>query len=182
MDIDWESNNELLEVFKQSDVDKDGLLNEHELRQMLSDFDIDQQFAPSMLRVFSGTNHKTGVSLQDILDFFNVIMSGNIKHFFKMLFNAIDSNHDGLLESDDLVDFSSLVGDVLPVQAAKSIIDECDNDSDGSINFRNFWKWYKCCEKMAMSSEDDEDILMNMKMNNNTPYLFQKDINAPIHS
>ncbi|OHT10807.1 calmodulin [Tritrichomonas foetus] len=185
MDFDEFQINDLRLVFQQSDIDQNGLLNEEELRIMLSDFDIDESFAPAMFRIFAGSNtdedspttstHEKGVGFDDILKFFRVLMSGDIKNFFRLLFNAIDTDKNGALSAAELIDFSRLVGDPLSCAQAKMIIDQCDQtSSDGSIGFEKFWVLYSSEQVGNTSGYSNYDV--NYSIDDNQDYYYDAEI------
>lgn len=149
MELNEEQTEKLREIFKQNDIDGNGRLSEPELRVLLSEFDIDESFAPALLRIFVGTKKDkensdvaNGVSFENLLEFFKVLISGNIRDFFRMLFNAMDTNNDGGIDVNDLISFSGLVGDKLTDEDANDIIEQCDLNKDGKVQFEDFWKWY----------------------------------------
>ena len=149
MQLNEEQTQKLHNIFKQNDIDKNGKLSEPELRKLLSEFDIDESFAPALLRIFVGTKKdqensdvSSGVSFENLLEFFNVLISGNVESFFRMLFNAMDTNNDGGIDMNDLIFFSGLVGDKLTNEDANDIIEQCDLNNDGKVQFDDFWRWY----------------------------------------
>ena len=147
------SERELLELKKVFGAES---LTEEGLRSLLLDFEMDESFAPAMLRILMDQNSKTeSVEFDSLIKFFKVLTSGNIKEFFKLLFSAIDVNGDGTLGPDDLVQFATLVNDALTRQEALSIVQQCDMNSDGKVGFDDFWKWYKT--EHGIDDTDDED-------------------------
>ena len=154
MEFSAEQIKALRELFEQ-DADGKGRLDMNGLRKLLVDFDIDESFAPAMLRVLSGSDKGNGIQFEDMLKFFEVIMSGNLKGFFRQLFKAIDTNGDGSLCSDDLKAFGELINDPLTQQDADLIRDECDMNGDGKVNFDDFWKWYKTQHGLTEPEPDD---------------------------
>ena len=149
MQLNEEQTEKLHSIFAQNDIDKNGRLSEPELRKFLSEYDIDESFAPALLRIFVGSNKNKnkddvvkGVSFENLLKFFNVLISGSIKDFFQMLFNAMDTNNDGGIDVNDLISFSGLVGDKLTDEDANDIIQQCDVNKNGKVLFEDFWRWY----------------------------------------
>lgn len=143
---------ELRKLFEQNDDDRDGKLNEDELRKLLLDFEIDESFAPAMLRILvrksssSGDGKpeaNAGAEFDDIMNFFQVLLSGDLREFFKQLFTAIDMNGDGELGMEDLQAFARMVNDNLTDQDAQQILEQCDVNGNGKVRFDDFWKWYK---------------------------------------
>ena len=127
MQFNEEQIEKLRGIFAENDIDKNGRLSEPELRKFLSEYDIDESFAPALLRIFVGSDKSkgdvvNGVSFENLLEFFNVLISGNIKDFFRMLFNAMDTNNDGGIDVNDLISFSGLVGDKLTDEDANDNI------------------------------------------------------------
>ena len=144
---------ELRKVFSEIDVDNNGVLDEPELRKLLLEFEIDESFAPPMLRILR-KNHEDGVRFDDLINFFKILMSGDTKKFFKLLFSAIDGDNDQTLGLEDITSFAELVGDKLTEEEVKEIMTQCDYNGDGKVNFSDFWKWYK--QQHGISSEEDE--------------------------
>ena len=57
---------ELKKLFDQNDVDRDGKLNESELRKLLLDFEIDESFAPAMLRILIRKDADSGIFIRHL--------------------------------------------------------------------------------------------------------------------
>lgn len=149
-----EQKESLRALFRDSDVDKNGFLDQDELRKLLLEFEIDSSFAPAMLRILMGNKREGGVKFDDIINFFEIIFSGDLKVFFQLLFQAIDTNGDGRLNADDLVSFGQLVGDSVSETDARDIIEQCGHPQDGTVNFDDFWRWYRV--QHGAGDDDDE--------------------------
>lgn len=160
---------ELKKLFDQNDVDRDGKLNESELRKLLLDFEIDESFAPAMLRILirkdadsgnpAASGHheaNVGAKFEDIMNFFQVLLSGDLREFFKQLFAAIDMNGDGELGMEDLQAFARMVNDNLTDQDAQQIIEQCDVNRNGKVKFDDFWKWYKDLHGLTEETDRQE--------------------------
>ena len=112
--------------------------------------DADESFAPLMLRLFvqrdssrGDQSQEAGIGFDDLNQFFKILMSGDMKLFFNVLFNGIADDCNGQLTADKLVDFSSLVGEPLELDDAIHIIQQCGNRrNEGRIGFDEFWEWY----------------------------------------
>ncbi|KAK8845025.1 Rhomboid- protein 3 [Tritrichomonas musculus] len=156
-EISSEQIDQLMLVFQKFDQSNDGCLDEDELRNLLSDFEIDGNFAPVMLRIFSRANRSAeeqineldGISFDNFLSFFVIMLSGNKKEFINLIFSAIDCDRDGKVGVNELIEFSRLIGDNLSIDEAKAMIADClekqksehaivYNDSLNEENFSKF--------------------------------------------
>ena len=142
MSLNPEQVKTLKHIFDEQTEQSDGMLTEEGLKKLLLDFDIDESFAPPMLRIISSSSKDGRVEFESFLKFFEILMSQNIKSFFESLFHAIDVNGDGKLLADDLVEFGKLIGDTISKDEAEQIIFQCDLDGSGSIEFDDFWNWF----------------------------------------
>lgn len=142
MDQNDPENTALKNLFDRLDTDNDGKLHEAEIRTLLSEFDIDESFAPALIKIFSGDGENNqAASFADITEFISTLSFGDPKDFFERVFNAMDSNRHGYIDENDLISFSSLVGDPLSQEEAKDIIAKCSNQ-DQKVRFDDFWQWY----------------------------------------
>lgn len=132
----------LRKIFNDIADEENASVNEDGLRKLLADLDIDETFAGPMMRIICGSKNKQNVDYDQFLSFFHILLSQNIKQFFELLFNAIDSNGDGQLNSEDIVEFGKIIGDEITVEESEQIIQQCDLDNSGSIEFNDFWKWF----------------------------------------
>ena len=132
-EISLEQRDQLMLVFNSFDENNDERLNENELRNLLSDFEIDGNFAPVMLRIFSRANKNSekqpseidGITFDNFVSFFNIMLSGNKKDFINLIFSAIDFDRDGKVGVNELIEFSRLIGDSLTIDEAKAMITDC---------------------------------------------------------
>lgn len=121
--------------FNKFDQDNDGCLSESGLRFLLSELEIDENFAPLMLRLFSCSNHlnksqindsqREVITFDNFLSFFTIMLSGDMKQFLNLIFSAIDNDKNGKIGVEELIEFSTLIGDSLTEQEAKKILREC---------------------------------------------------------
>ena len=132
----------LKNIFDEQTEKTGGTLDEENLTQLLSNFDIDQSFAKPMLRIMSVSNEDGKVKFDSFLSFLQMLLSQDFEIFFKKLFHAIDVNGDGKLMAPDLVEFCNLIGDTITQEDAEQIILDCDLDESGSIEFEDFWQWF----------------------------------------
>lgn len=151
MEFTEEQVREFQNLFETIDLEHKGFLNEAELRQLLLEFEIDESFAPPLLRILS--HNAEGVEFNDILNFFKVLNTGNIKDFFRLLFSAIDEDNDQTLGVQDITSFAELVGDNLSEDEVSEIMKQCDINNDGKVNFDDFWRWYK--QQHGISNGDE---------------------------
>jgi Ca2+-binding EF-hand superfamily protein len=119
-----------------------GKLNEQGMRQFLMEFDIDGSFAPAIMQICC-EDMSESVEFDQIRKFVDTLMEGNLRSFFRVWFDAIDSNKDGALAKDDLVKFSKSLNDNMTEADAEKIISMCDTNCDGKVDFDDFWRWYK---------------------------------------
>lgn len=145
---------QIITLFNESDQDKSNSLNEEELRKLLFEFEIDESFAPVMLRIIASFSQGRDVKLQDIMQFFEVLYEGDMKGFFKLVFSGIDDNRDGSLDYKDLISFGALLDDAISEEDAKSIIRQCDSDGNGRVEFDDFWNWFKTQHNIQEHTDD----------------------------
>ena len=142
MSLTDEQKHLLKSIFDEQTNKSGGTLNEEGLSKLLLDFDIDESFAPPMLRIMSGSDGSSKIEFDTFLSFFEILISQDIKLFFEKLFHAIDLNDDGKLMAPDLIEFGKLIGDTITKEEADQIIIQCDLDGSGSIEFEDFWIWF----------------------------------------
>lgn len=126
--------NMLQTLFQRFDKSNKGYLVEKELRSLLYEFEIDENFAPLMLRLFSCSENCINeqkdtdlkkITLNNFISFFQILLSGDIKNLFNLIFTAMDYDRNGKIGIEELMEFSTLIGDSLTEQEAKSILREC---------------------------------------------------------
>lgn len=121
-------------LFQKFDLGNKGYLVENELRDLLIEFDIDGSFAPLMLRLLSCLEYNgeqkdnseiKKITFDNFLAFFRILVSGDKKNFMNLIFSAVDHDKNGKIGVEELIDFSTLIGDSLTEQEAKVILREC---------------------------------------------------------
>lgn len=154
--ISQEQIQQLQSVFEHFDKNNDGYLNEDELSNLLLEFEVDRTFAPFMLRIFSRANknqieinENDGITFDNFISFFIIMLSGNKKEFINLIFSAIDFDRNGKVGVNELIEFSKLIGDSMTTEQAKAMIQDCiekqksqrivycnDNLNEGSNKFK----------------------------------------------
>lgn len=131
-EISQEQIQQLQFVFEKFDENGDGYLNEEELSNLLSEFEVDKSFSPFMLRIFSRantskmlTNENSGITFDNFLSFFIIMISGNKKEFINLIFSAIDFDRNGKVGVNELIEFSKLIGDSMTIDQAEEMIQDC---------------------------------------------------------
>lgn len=132
--------NMLQTLFQNFDQDNKGYLIEKELRCLLTEFEIDESFAPLMLRLFSCSENSSDeqkdnteqqkITFNNFIAFFKILLSGDMKSFFNLIFTAIDFDRNGKIGIEELIEFSTLIGDSLTEQEAKYILRECSKKNN----------------------------------------------------
>jgi Ca2+-binding EF-hand superfamily protein len=110
-------------IFHENDSNGDGFLAGPEMDQVLADLGINRSFGRVLHRVLA--KHDRGVSFEDVLDFFSILVSGNIRRFYRSLFEAMDFDGDGNLGTEDIISFSTLMNEEIGVSEAEQILKEC---------------------------------------------------------
>jgi Ca2+-binding EF-hand superfamily protein len=121
--------------------------------QLLTDFGIDGWMKAALWRVLS--NGKKRIAFDDVLEFFTVITSGNVRQFSRWLFEAMDMNRDGRVCSDDLVKFTGLLNETIDSSEASEILKNCGVPETGSLGFEDFWGWYRMEHGIQGTEEED---------------------------
>lgn len=133
-EISSEQIQQLKFVFDKFDENTDGFLYEDELSNLLSEFEIDRSFAPFMLRIFSRATkygdklqmkEREGITFDNFLGFFVIMLSGNKKEFINLIFSAIDFDRNGKVGVNELIEFSKLIGDSMTIDEAEAMIRDC---------------------------------------------------------
>ncbi|KAK8878361.1 Rhomboid- protein 3 [Tritrichomonas musculus] len=136
MDFDEQQKQLLYEVFSKFDCEKEGYLNETELRNLLVEFEIDQSFAPSMLRIFAGTNKSRSNSID-----YEFSSSGSD---YQIDSSSLDSNaSDSSSNSDssisyvsfeDIIEFFKVIITGDTQQFYQMLFAAIDSNNDSRIN------------------------------------------------
>lgn len=73
--------------------------------------------------------------------------------YLRQVFDAFDQNHDGLLTIDELTDWLHKMGLHASREGMLRIMDSCDGDKDGRLNFAEF----EALTRMLEKEEEDQE-------------------------
>jgi Ca2+-binding EF-hand superfamily protein len=155
MELNEEQKAALRKLYDGYDEGRKEYLTPEEMDGLLLNLGIDESMAPALSRVLNKAPQ--GVTFPNVLDFCNVLVSGNLRRFWRFLLSGMDFGRDGVLDKHDLMAFARLMNDELSENEATWIIDEWKAD-DGSIRFESFWKWFRSEHGIA-PGEEEEDAL-----------------------
>jgi Ca2+-binding EF-hand superfamily protein len=140
-------------IFSHNDGDGDGFLVASEMDRMLTDLGVSGKFGHALHHVLARC--ESGVCLDDVLDFFSVLMSGNIRRFCRYLFQGMDLDGDGCLGAADLVNFAGLMNEHMDHNQARAILREFGYGNSESLGFDGFWEWYRVEHGLSDAEEED---------------------------
>ena len=138
--LNKEENKEVEEAFKVFDVDNSNSMNEKELIEALRalGFDVSKKEVAEIIRK-KDTNNTGVITLQVFkeicADYFR---TRDPRIEIMRAFALFDTNHDGLIDIEDLKKISVELGDPLPVEELEIMINKFDRDHDGCINMDEF--------------------------------------------
>ena len=169
MDFDEQQRQLLHEVFSKFDNEKKGYLNEMELRNLLSEFEIDQSFAPSMLRIFSGTNKSSSSSMDD--DFISSSSPDDT--------DVTDSSNSSTDSSTTYVSFEDIIqffkviitGDTQ--QFYQMLFSAIDSNNDNRINKNDLVEFSRLFGD-ELSEEVADSIIKDCEPDNSGSIMFDK--------
>jgi Ca2+-binding EF-hand superfamily protein len=155
MEISFHESEELRRFFTQKDSDGDGMLEPDDLDQLFGECGIDQQFGPALHRVLA--KNKKGVSFDDVLNFFSILVSGKTRAFYRYVFEAMDLDGDGELGRHDIMQFAGLMNESLNEDEAGMVLTDCGGDPNGSIRFDHFWGAHQSKHGFQSWEEEEDD-------------------------
>lgn len=137
MDFDEQQRQLLYEVFSKFDREREGFLNEMELRTLLAEFEIDQSFAPSMLRIFSGTSKSRSNSID-----YDFTTNSNDDQIYSSSIDSTtsDSSNSSMDSSvpyvsfEDIIEFFKVIITGDTQQFYQMLFSAIDSNNDNRIN------------------------------------------------
>ncbi|KAI5497850.1 EF-hand family [Trichomonas vaginalis G3] len=124
----------------------ESVITEDRFRRMLLDFDIDDSLTSPLFKLIGGW-HCEGITYDQFSRFVNDLQSKDQKYFYQYLFRIFDYGSDDQIDSNDLIEFSKLIGDPLKSQEAMEIIydlidiDDIEISNDiPTVDFNQFEK------------------------------------------
>lgn len=131
---------EQIECLKQSfnaiDTDNNGTLSVDEFRNFMKNNCLDDRFVDAIYKIFDSN----GDALLDFNEFLMYIDACNRTateptYLFKLIFDSIDSDKDGFLNVEEIVEFGKLTCCPMTLEAAKEEMKILDTDGNGKLEF-----------------------------------------------
>jgi Ca2+-binding EF-hand superfamily protein len=122
--------------FQQVDRDRSGQLSYNELLAFFDSVGCDRKFVPIVMRIFDRSgNGQLGYG--EFQQFLQEAQRGqsNPRHFYFLLFQALDSNRSGFVEVWEVIEFASYLGYQLQEHEAYGIMRSVDRQQRGSLTF-----------------------------------------------
>ena len=171
MDFDEQQRQLLYEVFSKFDREKKGYLNEMELRNLLAEFEIDQSFAPSMLRIFSGTSKSCSSSSSSLDDDFSSTSSPSIDtDISDSPINSSDFTKT-YVSFEDIIQFFKVIITGDTQQFYQMLFSAIDSNNDNRINKTDLVEFSRLFGD-ELSEEAADNIINDCKPDINGSIMF----------
>lgn len=132
--------NEQIDYLKKSfdsiDKDKNGTLSIDEFQSFMRANNLDERFVSAIYNVFD----ENGDGLLDFNEFLRYIDACNhtavdSTYLFKLIFDSIDTNKDGFLNLEEMIEFGRLTCCPMTLEQAKEEMKILDTDNNGLLDF-----------------------------------------------
>ncbi|KAH0789692.1 EF hand family protein [Histomonas meleagridis] len=127
--------------FNGIDSDKNGYLSKQEISQFMQANQLDPRFVEAIFKLFD-KNQDGELCFDEFLEYIDACNKSAIDptYLFKMIFEAIDVDHDGSLDAAEMVEFGKLTGFPMTLEQAQEDIKVLDNDGNGKLDFQELLK------------------------------------------
>jgi Ca2+-binding EF-hand superfamily protein len=126
----------LRETFNALDEKGNGRIDGDDLSKLLQELKLPAELAPLILYIFD-SDHTGTLEFEEFVAYMEAMadLEPHPRRFFKMLFDAIDTDGSGLLDPPELVKFARFLNVDLSEREAIEAIDEIDLDGNRQIDF-----------------------------------------------
>nr|AGM32363.1 EF-hand family protein [Coptotermes formosanus] len=130
--------------FASLDRDRSGRLDPHELATFFQQAGISPQFVPMVMRIFD-RNRSGSLSFDEFCAYAREMqyVQSNPRHFYFLLFNAIDTNRTGSLEVNEVLEFTYLIGCPMDYQQVWGFMSSVDRDRNMRLDFNELCNWLR---------------------------------------
>lgn len=127
--------------FDRIDSDHNGYLDFDELKQFMEISHLDTSFIKAIFKVFDG-NGDNKLAFSEFQQYLKAcyMNTKDSRYLFRMIFNAIDHDHNGALELNEIVEFGDLLNKPITLEQAKKELAILDTDKNGSLEFEEICK------------------------------------------
>lgn len=128
--------NGLRAIFNQIDTDHNGLVDQPEFLNFLIQAKMDTRFIKATFKVFDG-NADQKLAFEEFLQYLDACNKSekDPRYLFRLIFDAVDTDHDKYLSADELVEFTDLCGMPLSRAQVNEELKKIDIDSNGRVDF-----------------------------------------------
>lgn len=127
--------------FEAIDSDKNGYLTYDEMNRFMTENHFGTQFLNAIFKVFdkNGDRQLTFSEFMEYIEACNRTATDRT-YLYKLIFDAIDADHNGALNVAEMLEFGSLIGINLTREDAERELKEMDTDNSGDISFPEICK------------------------------------------
>ena len=130
-------------IFNQIDNNHDGRLNKSELNDFMLKCGMDNRFLNATIKVFDKNGDET-LSFDEFLQYLDACnqTEKDPRYLFRLIFQAVDDDHNGELSVDELLIFVSLCGQPMKKEEVVTELRRLDIDSNGLISFEELCRTF----------------------------------------
>lgn len=129
---------EIMAIFNDIDTNGNGLLDEDELRTLCRRSDMPEQYAKLCIRIVG--EDKDEITFDQYKEFLKILgsYSNNKEEFLDQIFSALDEDHSGTLEIEEVEVFLACLGIECTQHLAAQALRVADDNSDMRLNRKEF--------------------------------------------
>ena len=128
--------------FEMIDTDGNGVLDRDEVAAFCKLYDIDSNFVDLVFKLFD-TNHDEVLQFDEFVEYIKCAQQLDVQPriFYKRLFDAIDEDHSGSINPDELVEYCRIMRIPITKKEATDVIKSMDYRGLGAIIFEDLCRW-----------------------------------------
>lgn len=132
------SESELLKLYSALDADKNGILDENELKVLVKKIGMPEEYAKLCILIVG--NGKKEIDFKKFQDFLAILLlyKNDKPKFLDLVFHGLDHDNSGTLEIDEVFVFLKILNIACTPQQAAKILNSADENSDRKLNKKEF--------------------------------------------